>query len=145
MATIRRDAAAIKSVPMEMVPQQLSVALVDDESAVRKALSRLLRSSGIQVEAFASGYEFVECLRNGSWQVVLLDMHIPGLSGFEVLEQIRKERPDLAVIMITGYEGTDVRQRAYEAGAQGFLLKPFMYSELLGIVRTLSGGTQAHA
>ena len=131
---------------MEIVPQQLSVALVDDESAVRKALSRLLRSSGIQVEAFASGYEFVECLRNGNWQLVLLDMHIPGLSGFEVLEQVRKERPDLAVIMITGYEGTDVRQRAYEAGAQGFLLKPFMYSELLEVVRALPGvGAQAHA
>jgi len=131
---------------MDIVPSHLSVAVVDDESAVRKALARLLRSSSIDVEVFASGFEFVERLQAGTWQVVLLDMHIPGLSGFEVLERIRKERPDLAVIMITGYEGIDVRQRAYEAGAQGFLLKPFMYSELLEVVRALPGvGAQAHA
>lgn len=122
---------------MDMVPPDLSVALIDDERAVRTTLTRLLRSFGIRAEAFASGSEFVECLQAGSWQVVLLDTHIPGLTGFEVLKRIRDERPELAVIMITGYEGTEVKRRAFEAGAQGFLLKPFTFSELLDVVRTL--------
>lgn len=122
---------------MDMVPPGLSVALIDDERAVRTTLTRLLRSFGIRAEAFASGAEFVECLHAGSWQVVLLDTHIPGLTGFEVLKRIRDERPELAVIMITGYEGTEVKRRAFEAGAQGFLLKPFTFSELLDVVRTL--------
>jgi FixJ family two-component response regulator len=129
---------------MDVNLTNLRVAIVDDECSVRRTLGRLLRSCGIQVEAFASGSEFLECLQTGSWQVVLLDIHIPGLTGFEVLKRTRDERPELAVIMITGYEEPDVKRRAYEAGAKGFLLKPFMFAELLDVVRALPGDvTQA--
>jgi FixJ family two-component response regulator len=129
---------------MDVNLTNLRVAIVDDEFSVRRTLGRLLRSCGIQVEAFASGSEFLERLQTGNWQVVLLDIHIPGLTGFEVLKRTRDERPELAVIMITGYEEPDVKRRAYEAGAKGFLLKPFMFAELLDVVRTLPGGvTQA--
>lgn len=124
---------------MDIIPPNLSVAVIDDERAVRTSLARLLRSHCIDVEVFASGSEFVECLRTGSWRVVLLDIHIPGLAGFEVLKRIRDERPELAVIMITGYEGGDAKRRAYAAGAEGFLLKPFTFSELLDAVRALPG------
>ena len=131
---------------MNVIPTNLSVAIVDDEYSVRRSLGRLLRSAGIHAEAFASGSEFLERLQTGSWQVVLLDIHIPGLTGFEVLKRTRDERPELAVIMITGYEEPDVKRRTYEAGAKGFLLKPFMFSEFLEVVRALpGGGTQAHA
>jgi FixJ family two-component response regulator len=129
---------------MDVNLTNLRVAIVDDEFSVRRTLGRLLRSCGIQVEAFASGSEFLERLQTGNWQVVLLDIHIPGLTGFEVLKRTRDERPELAVIMITGYEEPDVKRRAYEAGAKGFLLKPFMFAELLDVVRGLPGGvTQA--
>jgi FixJ family two-component response regulator len=129
---------------MDVNLTNLRVAIVDDEFSVRRTLGRLLRSCGIQVEAFASGSEFLERLQTGNWQVVLLDIHIPGLTGFEVLKRTRDERPELAVIMITGYEEPDVKRRAYEAGAKGFLLKPFMFAELLDVVRALPGGvTQA--
>lgn len=116
----------------------MSVAIVDDEPSVRTSLSRLLRSSGIHPDAFASGGEFVERLHTGRWQAVLLDIHIPGLTGFELLKRIVRDRSDLAVIMITGYEEPDVRRRAYEAGAKGFLLKPFQLSELLEAIRAVS-------
>ena len=124
---------------MNRVPPNLSVAIVDDEPSVRTSLTRLLRSSGIQAESFASGDAFVERLAGGPWQVVLLDIHMPGLTGFEVLKRVREERRDLAVIMITGYEGTDVRRNAFEAGAKGVLLKPFSYSQFIEIVGALSG------
>ena len=130
---------------MDTNPENLSIAVIDDERAVRTSLTRLLRSSGIHVDAFASGSEFVERLQAGSWQVVILDIHIPGLTGFEVLKRVRDERPELAVIMITGYEGSDAKRRAYEAGANGFLLKPFGFTELLDVVRALpSPCTEAH-
>ena len=124
---------------MDIIPADLSVAIIDDERAVRTTLTRLLRSFGIHVEAFASGAEFMVCLQTGNWQVVLLDTQLSQLTGFEVLKRVREERPELAVIIITGYEGQDVRRRAYEAGAQGFLLKPFTFSELLDVVRALPG------
>ena len=117
----------------------LNVAIVDDEPSVRTSLARLLRSSGIQAESFASGAAFVERLASGPWHLVLLDIHMPGLTGFEVLKRIRDERRDLAVIMITGYEGADVRRSALEAGAKGVLLKPFSYSDFLNVVHALSG------
>lgn len=130
---------------MDVIPTNLSVAIVDDECSVRRSLGRLMRSAGIQLEVFASGAEFLERLPTGSWQVVLLDIHIPGLTGFELLKRARDERPELAVVMITGYEEREVKRRAYEAGAKGFLLKPFMFSEFLEVVRALPGvGTQAH-
>ena len=129
---------------MDVIPTNLSVAIVDDERSVRRSLGRLLRSAGIHVEAFASGAEFLERLPTGSWQVVVLDIHLPGLTGFELLKRVRDERAELAVIMITGYEERDVKRRAYDAGAKGFLLKPFMFSEFLEVVRALPGvGTQA--
>lgn len=124
--------------------RNLSVAVIDDERAVRTSVMRLLQSSGVHVEGFASGAEFLGNLPTGNWQLVILDIHMPGLTGFEVLKRIRDERPHLAVIMITGYEGPDVKRRAFESGAQGFLLKPFKYSELLDVVLALPGGcTQA--
>jgi FixJ family two-component response regulator len=130
---------------MDVIPTNLSVAIVDDECSVRRSLGRLLRSSGIDFEAFASGAEFLERLPTGSWQVVLLDIHIPGLTGFELLKRARDVRPELAVIMITGYEEREVKRRAYEAGAKGFLLKPFMFSEFLEVVQALPGvGAPAH-
>jgi len=126
---------------MDIVPPNLSVAIIDDEPAVRTTLARLLRSFGMKVDAYASGAEFMACLHTGEWQVALLDTHLPDLTGFEVLKRVRDERPELAVIMITGYERPDARRRAYEAGAKGFLLKPFMFSELLDVVRALPGVT----
>jgi len=123
---------------MNPVPPGLNVAIVDDEPSVRTSLTRLLRSSGVQVESFVSGDAFVERLADGPWHIVLLDIHMPGLTGFEVLKRIREERRDLAVIMITGYEGGDVRRSALEAGARDVLLKPFSYSDFLDAVRALS-------
>ena len=131
---------------MDIVSPQLSVAIVDDERSVRTSMTRLLRSSGIHSEAFASGAEFLGRLGTASCQVVLLDIHLPGLTGFELLKRIRDERPELAVIMITGYEDPDVRRRAFEAGAKGFLLKPFTFSELFDALQALrDNGTQVPA
>jgi FixJ family two-component response regulator len=122
---------------MGIIASQLSIAIVDDERSVRTSLARLLRSSGMHAEVFSSGSEFSERLSTGSWQVVLLDIHMPGLTGFELLKLIQEERPELCVIMITGYEGPDVRRHAFEAGAKGFLLKPFAYSELFDTLQKL--------
>lgn len=122
---------------MRIIPPNLGVAIIDDERAVRTTLTRLLRSFGMNAEAYASGAEFMACLQTGNWQVVLLDTRLRGLTGFEVLKRIRDERPELAVIMITGDGEPDLRRRALEAGAQGFLLKPFPLSELLDVVRAL--------
>jgi len=131
---------------MGIISPPLSVAIVDDERSVRTSLTRLLRSSGIQAEAFSSGAGFSERLQTGCWQVVLLDIHIPGLTGFELLKLIREQRSELCVIMITGYEGPDVKRRAFEAGAKGFLLKPFTFSELYEALQTVcSNSTQIPA
>jgi len=122
---------------MRIIPPNLGVAIIDDERAVRTTLTRLLRSFGMNAEAYASGAEFLTCLKAGNWQVVLLDTRLRDLTGFEVLRRIRQERPELAVIMITGDERPDLRRRALEAGAQAFLLKPFPLAELLDVVRAL--------
>lgn len=131
---------------MPTISPQLSVAIVDDERSVRTSMERLLRASGIHAEGFASGAAFVERLGTGGWQVVLLDIHMPGLTGFELLTRIRDERPDVAVIMITGYEDPEVKKRAFEAGARGFLLKPFMFAEFAEAIKALrNNGSEAIA
>lgn len=106
-----------------MVSPGHSIAIVDDEEPVRRALSRLLRIAGFDVECFASGADFLASLSLRRPECVILDLHMPAMDGWTVLERISGHRL-LRVIVITGRETSGNRLRAMEAGAAAFLPKP---------------------
>jgi len=106
------------------------VALVDDEAPVRVALGRLLRLADYAVVAFASGDEFLDSLVSRVPDCVLLDVHMPGLTGLQVHARLRAAGLDLPVVFITASDDADVARSALDAGGVCVLHKPFS-SELL--------------
>jgi FixJ family two-component response regulator len=100
------------------------IAVVDDDEPIRKALSRVLRASEFRVESFSSGREFLDSLRGGHPDCVVLDFQMPELSGLEVLKVMRLKGLDLPVIIITAHDEPMVRTNCLAAGAAAYLSKP---------------------
>ena len=113
------------------------IAVVDDEKAVRKALERLLRSAGLRVKGFASGTAFLHSLHECKPACVVLDLHMPELDGFEILETLEREGMQLPVVVITAAAGPQNRARAFSLGACTYLSKPVDDAMLLNAVRAV--------
>jgi FixJ family two-component response regulator len=123
------------------VSEPLLIAIVDDEESIRKALSRLLRASGgYEVETYSTGAAFLASLETRKPDVVVLDLHMPGLSGFEVHASIVALDRGLPVIVITGHDSPETRQRALDGGAAAYLRKPIDEKLLL---QAICGATAA--
>jgi DNA-binding NtrC family response regulator len=116
------------------------VLVVDDEPVVRDGIRLLLRSAGLRVETVADAESALAHPAAASCRLLLCDLMLPDRSGIELLQAMRAARPDLPVVMITGYGTPENTSRALAAGASGFLHKPFTESELLEAVRRGLGG-----
>lgn len=99
--------------------------IVDDDPAVRDALSVLFELEGYQVETFAAGEDFLARLRDVSPSVVLLDVHMPGRSGLEVLEEMHARHCNAPVLIISGQGDIPMAVAAIKQGAHDFIEKPF--------------------
>ena len=104
-------------------PRQLIV-IVDDEESVRRALRRLMLSAGFRAMAFASGAEFLESLRTNRPACIVLDLHMPTMSGFDVQQRLHDDQTRIPVVVITGHDSPETQQRALSAGAAAYLRKP---------------------
>jgi FixJ family two-component response regulator len=100
------------------------IAVLDDEESVRKALGRLMSSAGLETETFSCGGDFLESLETRSPDCLLLDIHMPGMDGFEVQARLQKTAARIPVITITGDDSVEARERALAAGSVACLLKP---------------------
>jgi len=113
---------------------QSAVAVLDDEPQMRTALTRLLRTHGLQVEAYGTGEELLASLANHSPSCLLLDLHMPGLTGFDVLEALAAAKRTLPVIVLTGHDKAGNQERVSALGAVAYLLKPLDESALLAAI-----------
>ena len=100
------------------------IAVVDDDEPIRKALGRLLRSFGLKVESFPSGAEFLESLSTHKPDCLVLDLHMPGVNGFEVQDWLGESDMEVPVVIITGHDSVETRERAMKAKPIAFLRKP---------------------
>lgn len=114
---------------------QASVCLLDDDLSMLKALERLLKSDGFNVERFHEPAAFLAAVGQGPCRVAILDVWMPDMNGLEVQAALRKESPETRIIFISGRDDPSVRQTALEAGAFGFLSKPFDDEVFLQLVR----------
>src|SRR6516165_6438082 len=110
------------------------VCVIDDESSIRESLSRLLRSAGLKVQAFASAQEFLASRPSETPSCLLLDVQMPGISGLELQRQLCSGRDRVPIIFITGYGDIQMSVRAMKAGAFEFLTKPCCDEGLLRAV-----------
>jgi FixJ family two-component response regulator len=107
------------------------ISVVDDDTSVRESLQGLIRSVRFAVEAFASAEEFLNsgCLRHT--RCLILDVHMPGMSGIELQRQLAASHCEIPVIFITAHGNGAARSQALKEGAVDYLLKPFSEEALL--------------
>lgn len=108
--------------------------MVDDDEAVRRALSRLVRSLGFEAEAFASGEAFLAGLATRHPDCVVLDLHMPKVSGFDVQVRMAEAGLHVPVIAITGQDSPEAQARALSGGASAYLRKPVDGQTLLDAI-----------
>jgi len=108
-----------------MTGEQETVLVVDDEESVRNLLQRVLNKAGYSVITAANGQEALYKVSLGEANVVLLDIHMPGMSGIEVLHKITADSPDYCVIMVTAVTDVDTAVEALKIGAYDYITKPF--------------------
>ena len=114
----------------------IRILVVDDESSIRRALRPPLVELGFQVAEASRGEEALQALRAAAYDVVLLDINMPGIGGIETLRRIRASAPRLPVLMLTVRDGEEEKVEALELGADDYVTKPFSTRELIARIRT---------
>jgi len=107
------------------------VYLVDDDDAVRRSAGFMLKTAGYEVEAFASGVEFLKHVRQAEPGCILLDVRMPVMDGLEVQRELNAQGVPMPVIVLTGHGDVTVAVAAMKAGAIDFIEKPFEKATLL--------------
>ena len=111
------------------------LAVVDDDADVRIALVRLVSSAGFAVESYATGAEFLLSIERRVPDCLILDLQMPDMSGFDVQAALaRNPRVRIPVVVITGHDSADARNRARDLGACGYLTKPVEHEALFAAV-----------
>jgi FixJ family two-component response regulator len=111
------------------------ISIVDDDAAIREALKSLMRSIRFEVDAFASAEEFLASEGFDDTACLILDVYLPGMSGFELQSQLNRDGRRIPIIFITAHADEVSRQRALESGAVDFLGKPVRREVLFKAIR----------
>ncbi|PJK16824.1 two-component system response regulator [Chryseomicrobium excrementi] len=108
--------------------------IVDDQMGIRMLLQEVFEQSGYTVSIAANGEEALEMFRAQQVDGVLLDMKIPGMNGIEILKHMKREKPDVPVMMMTAYGELNLIEEAKELGAALYFTKPFDIFEVRSAV-----------
>jgi FixJ family two-component response regulator len=117
-----------------MMPGRPLVSVVDDDQSVRESLPDLLVQLGFAVQAFASAEDFLASDAVAHTRCLILDVAMPGMSGPDVQDELRRSRLDIPIVFITGQRDETIRPRLMERGAVDVLAKPFSETALLQAV-----------
>jgi FixJ family two-component response regulator len=126
-------------------PEDALVCVVDDDAAVREALSSLLRSAGLRVETFSSAHEFERRAPTAGPTCLVLDVRLPGRSGLDLQRDLAERGDGIPIVFITAHGDIAMSVRAMKGGAVEFLPKPFDERDLLEAVRECLSRSRAAA
>jgi FixJ family two-component response regulator len=115
------------------------IAVIDDDASVRRALQRLLQAAGFTVETFATAREFLNIDYGAQTACLVLDVHLPGMSGFQLQEHLAASGVPIPIVFITAYDDVSTRERVQRAGAVAYLRKPFDQSTLIEAITRAIG------
>ena len=110
--------------------EKMSILVVDDERIVRESFLHWFRKYGCKTDAAASGLEALEKLERYPFDLLFVDIKMPGMDGLELLEKVKQQYPEAIVIIITAYGSIDTAVKAMKMGASDYLLKPFQPDQL---------------
>lgn len=117
-----------------MSSNQRQIYIVDDDESVRRALKFLLNTYEFQVKTFSSAEDFFSAVPNSSSGCLILDIHMPGIEGWEAQERLTKSGSKRPVIFISTDKNGQLKEKALIVGAVGFLQKPFNDQELIDLI-----------
>ncbi len=113
----------------------MRILVIEDETRIRAFLARGLEAEGYAVECAADGNEGLEQALGRQWDLVVLDLLLPGLHGLGVLRALRAARPDLPVLVLSARSDLPTKLKGFELGASDYVAKPFSLDELIARVR----------
>ncbi len=119
-----------------------NVLVVDDEQGMRDLFAFTLHSEGYHVTTVANGYEALESVRDGLFDLAFIDIKMPKMNGLETYRAIKEVVPDLNVFMMTAYSVEDLVREAIREGALGCFYKPFDPEEVLAAVKRVKNNKQ---
>lgn len=126
----------------DLAHHQLRLLLVDDHTVVRERLKRLLDPQGNQwfITEAGTGFQALECLRRATFDLVIADLSLPGMSGLDLIHRIKETYPGVAVLVLTMHSEEQYALRAFQAGASGYVTKDSASEELVAAVRKVASG-----
>lgn len=116
----------------------MRILLVEDETRMAQALCEILRLEKYDVDRYDNGVDGLEAIKSGIYDIVILDVMLPGISGYEVAKKTRAEGILVPILMLTAKAELDDKVMGLDCGADDYLTKPFMTKELLARIRALS-------
>ncbi len=123
--------------PVERRTAQTAILVVDDEPLICETLAEYLLPEGFTVVTCASGEEALERAGQQRFDIVLCDVHLPGMDGLELLERLQRLSPETFVLLITAYATVENAVEAFQRGAHDYLMKPILLDEVLSKIRQL--------
>lgn len=113
----------------------LRILLVDDEEDLVLTLQERLQLRGFDAEGVVSGMDALERIEEKSFDVILLDLKMPGISGLTVMKRIRQDHPDVGFVLFTGHGSLEEAEEGVQLGAFSYLVKPFNIDDLVSTIR----------
>jgi DNA-binding response OmpR family regulator len=113
----------------------MNILVIEDEAKVASFLKKGLQQSGYEIDLAADGEEGYEKIRSNSYDLVLLDLMLPKVSGFELIPKIRECKPGVPIIAVTAKASVEDRVRGLNLGCDDYLIKPFSFAELLARIQ----------
>jgi two-component system response regulator AtoC len=117
--------------------KDVNILVVDDEEIVRDSLSGWLEEDGYGVEAVESGRKALERLSARPWDLMLVDLKMPGMDGIQLMDEVRKTHPDMLIIIMTAYATVDTAVKAMKKGAYDYFVKPFNPDDISLTIRKI--------
>jgi FixJ family two-component response regulator len=120
----------------DVVAETIKISIVDDDESMRESIKTLVELNGFSVEGFSSAEEFLLSKRSQESACLILDIHMPGMSGLELQRLLTRRNRRIPIIFVTARYSEEERARAIEAGAVDYLQKPFSDKALLNAIKS---------
>jgi two-component system response regulator HydG len=123
---------------MRNMSSKASILIVDDDKGMGETLLDIMEEIGYDADVAGDGFEAIEKAKNGDFDVILMDIKMPGMNGVQAFKEMRKILPEVNVVMMTAYAMEDLISEALQEGAYGVLYKPLEVEKVLNVVENLS-------
>ena len=119
-----------------MANNKPKILVVDDQRGIRLTLSAIMEHQGYDVTEAEDGYQAIEAVTRQSFDLVFLDIKMPGINGVQSFREIKKISPGSAVVMMTGFSVEDLVKEALDEGARTVIYKPFQVEKVLSLIES---------